>query len=372
MKKLKTCLCFLFFVAMLFVCTTTHAQKNLTINGTVEDGNHQPLKSATVFISGSEKMTMTDEKGRFTLTNLSPGNFQVSASMLGYSPLTEWVSVHGTSVVVNVVLETKSIVLSTVKIGSSRAWARNYEVFKDQFLGRTKNGLQCTIINPEVLSFGTTKSTLNAETDDFLIIENKRLGYRIRYRLKYFNYNTDTQNLGFDGEAGFEPLDNKADKNNKWEQNRLETYKGSMMHFLRSAYNNTALKQGFLTYTVFKETPRFTMLAAKYTEVNIDRRPIKFDTIATIIDDSFLALKAKQLYVVYDPSAAAAAIKKPYDKPKDYTLTLDKGSTLKFYLDKAIIDERGSYADYRTFLIKGDWSRIRIGDRLPFEYQPPK
>ncbi|NNU34479.1 hypothetical protein HK413_10800 [Mucilaginibacter sp. S1162] len=49
----------------------------------------------------------------------------------------------------------------------------------------------------------------------------------------------------------------------------------------------------------------------------------------------------------------------------------NKGSILNLFLDKAIVDRKGSYTDYRTFLIQGNWGRRRIGDQLPFEYQLP-
>ncbi len=345
------------------------AQDKYTITGLVTDHSGQPVKSATVFISGSEKMTITDADGKFSLNNLSSGNYHVSVSMLGYASLTEAIMIQRKSVEVKFTLVIKSIVLNTVKIGSNRAWFRNYEVFKEQFLGQTQNGRQCEILNPEVLSFETNKGILAAEADDFLIIENKRLGYRIRYRLKYFSYNTQTQNLGYDGEASFAQLDAKAFPKNEWTKNRLDTYNGSMMHFLRATYANTALKQGFLTYRVLKEAKRYNTDASAYTEVSMDKRPIKFDTVVNIIDDSFISLAATHLYVLYDPSAARK-INTTKDVAKLDVISLNRGSTLKFYLNQALLDNRGSYADYRTFLIKGDWSKLRIGDRLPFEYSP--
>jgi hypothetical protein len=361
----------LFFLLMCIIAIDVTAQNKYNITGIINDEKGQAVKSATVFISGSEKVTISDENGHFSIKNLPPGNYQLSVSMLGYALLTKPVMLQNKQVDITLTLQTKSIILNTVKIGGvNKAWDRNYYVFKEQFLGKTQNGLQCEILNPQVLSFGTNKDTLTAEAEDFLIIENKRLGYRIRYRLKYFSYNTKTQNLGYDGESSFEHLDAKAYPKNQWLDNRLETYNGSMMHFLRSAYNNTALKQGFLTYRVLKETRKFAMNASTYTEVGIDKRPIKFDTVVNIIDDSFISLAATHLYVIYNPSATAK-IKTSLDVPKPDLITLDRGSTLKFYLNKAIIDSRGSYADYRTFLIKGEWSKLRIGDQLPFEYLPP-
>jgi hypothetical protein len=360
----------LLIILFLFRCADGYAQGDYSISGKITDEKGLPLKSATVFIAGSEKITMTDDYGGFILPKLNPGNFRLSVSMIGYAPVTAAVAIQTKSVKVNLTLNIQPIMLNTVKIGGNGNWAKNYAIFKEQFLGKTPNGRQCVILNPEVLSFMADKTALSAEADAFLIIENKRLGYRIKYRLKYFSYNFHSENTGYDGDASFEQLNATEDAKSKWPQNRLETYKGSMMHFLRSAYFNAALKEGFLTYRVISETTKYTLAAEKYTVVKIDKRPIKFDTVVNIIDDSFISLAAQHLYIIYDP-VAAAAIKATRNEPKLYNFSLDRGSTLNFYLKEAIIDRRGSYADYRTFLIKGDWSKVRIGDQLPFEYQPP-
>ncbi|MFD2145033.1 carboxypeptidase-like regulatory domain-containing protein [Mucilaginibacter antarcticus] len=222
---------YLLFVLISVISFNAFSQNRYNITGIVKDETGKPVKSATVFISGSEKVTISAENGYFSLGNLLPGNYQVSVSMLGYASLTKPVMLQNKQVDITLTLATRSIVLSTVKVGSKGAWAKNYSVFKEQFLGQTQNGRQCIILNPEVLSFGTTNTTLNAEAEDFLIIENKRLGYRIRYRLKYFNYQVNSQNLGYDGEASFEQMDAKANPKNEWAQNRLEAYNGSLMHF---------------------------------------------------------------------------------------------------------------------------------------------
>jgi hypothetical protein len=369
LQKIKIITSALLFVSAFLTTINAYAQGNYNISGKITDEKGLPLKSATVFIAGSEKITMTDDYGDFTLSKLNSGNFRLSVSMIGYAPATQAVAILNKSVKATLTLNIQPIMLNTVKIGGDGSWAKNYAIFKEQFLGKTQNGRQCVILNPEVLSFMADKTALSADADDFLVIENKRLGYRIKYRLKYFSYNFHSEDTGYDGDANFEQLNASEEAKSKWPQNRLETYKGSMMHFLRSAYFNTALKEGFLTYRVLSEVTKYTLAAEKYTVVKIDKRPIKFDTVVNVIDDSFISLAAQRLYIIYDP-AAAAVIKATRDAPKLYNFSLDRGSTLNFYLKEAIIDRRGSYADYRTFLIKGDWSKIRIGDQLPFEYQP--
>lgn len=359
----------LFFT--LIVSNKLLAQGYYTVSGIVLDDNGSPAKSATVFISGSEKITMTNDNGMFIFNKIDPGNYQLSVHMLGYYPITQAVALKAKSVTVSFSLKLKSNILNEVLIGGTNDWAKNYAIFKEQFLGTSANARNCVIVNPKVLNFTTKKGTLTADADDFLVIENKRLGYRVKYLLKYFSYNSDFDRTGYDGDASFEELDGATEAKNQWAQYRLETYKGSMMHFLRAVYLNTVLKEGFLTYGLYKDTTRKTRLGESVTVVGIKTHPVKFDTLVSVIDTSFVSFRFNHLYATYDPAGAATVLaKRDLPMKKVFVLT-DQGSTIKLYLNEAIIDRRGSYADYRTFLIKGDWSRRRIGDQLPFEYQPP-
>jgi hypothetical protein len=361
---------YLLLVVALFISSKALAQGHYTVMGIVLDDKGNPAKSATVFISGSEKITMTNDNGRFIFNKMDPGNFQLSVHMLGYYPNTKAITIKAASVDVSFSLKVKSNILSEVVIGGIDDWAKNYAIFKEQFLGTSANARNCVIINPRVLNFTTKKGTLTADADDFLVIENKRLGYRVKYLLKYFSYNSNFDRTGYDGDASFEEMDGAAEVQKRWAQNRLETYKGSMMHFLRAVYWNTVLKEGFLTYKLFRDTTRQTRLGEKVTVVGIDKRPVKFDTLVNVIDTSFVSFKFNNLYATYDPAGAAIIQAKQVLPMKKLFVLTDQGSTIKLYLKEAIIDRRGSYADYRTFLIKGDWSRRRIGDQLPFEYQP--
>jgi hypothetical protein len=60
------------------------------ISGTVKDQVGEPVRRASVSISGDmrlDRMTMTDEKGGFSLTDLPSGRFSVTARKAGYPPV---------------------------------------------------------------------------------------------------------------------------------------------------------------------------------------------------------------------------------------------------------------------------------------------
>ncbi|HWZ35775.1 MAG TPA: carboxypeptidase-like regulatory domain-containing protein, partial [Mucilaginibacter sp.] len=176
---------YLLTIALLFFAGEALAQ-NYNVSGRVINKNGEPLKGATVFIGGSERIMATDENGRFNFAHVPPGSFQLSAQMIGYSPVTRAVVIKNASLTIDLKLETKAVALAQVNIGKKSAWKRNFDLFKKEFLGQTANARQCVILNPQIINFSTKKGLLMADADDFLVIENKRLGYRVHYLLQDF------------------------------------------------------------------------------------------------------------------------------------------------------------------------------------------
>lgn len=76
------------------------------IEGLVTDDQLQPLPGAQVGIIGTpDRVTVTDVAGRFSLSNLDPGKYQLSANALGYESAARLVEVQaGTLTTVNFAL----------------------------------------------------------------------------------------------------------------------------------------------------------------------------------------------------------------------------------------------------------------------------
>ncbi len=360
------------------------AQTSVSITGNIVDEKGEPLKAATVFLSGTQKISVANDEGRFILTDIEPGTYQLIIKMLGYFPAAKNLIISLESPDIRVELQPRSINLKEVVIGTKGVWEENYEVFKENFLGFSKNAMRCEIINPKILNFNKIagKGILTANTDDFLLIENRSLGYRIKYLLKNFEYNSNTETTVYDGETSFEELPGTEKQRKKYYQNRKAAYSGSLMHFLRSVYNNTVLKEGFITNQVygiesireFEAMRQFAVEVSKNKQRNrltIDPRPVRFDTLISKTDSSLISLKfLNGLYVTYNPkkSLSTEVAKLPAGEKKiDFNWSR---SLLQLHLDEALIDKRGSIYDYETFLIKGFWGEKRVGDQMPFEYIP--
>jgi hypothetical protein len=365
--------CRLLFIFTLLINFNAFAQGRYSVSGIVTDESGAIQKGATVFISGSQKITSTDNAGQFEFYDLNPGSYQLSVKLLGFYPFTENIQVHDAAVKLNIKLKVKTIVLNEVVIGNGDNWEANYAIFKAQFLGTSDNARQCVITNPRVLSFGTAgRNVLTADADEFLIVENKKLGYRVHYLLKDFKFDRKLLRTKLDGDTNFEELEGTPEMKIQWAQSRLAAYQGSLMHYLRSVYTNKTVKEGFLTYQLYELADgKLGMKSLK-----ADSRLLKLDTITTVIDTSFISLKFTAMQIVYDPERASSIQKSITDSLTRFNPVYNSGtynvsSILTLYLPKAIVDRKGSYTDYRTFLVQGNWGKRRVGDQLPFEYQPP-
>jgi hypothetical protein len=359
-------------VFFLLTVINAAAQGHYNVMGTVADEKGQLLTSATVFISGSEKITMTNERGEFIFHNLDPGAFQLSVTMVGFAPDIRSLVIQTSSPNLKVILKSKAIELNEVKIPPGNTLEDYYQLFKAQFLGISPNGLQSEITNRDVikLNYDQKKGLLTASADEFLVIQNKRLGYKVRYLLRGFSYNAITNTAIYDGDSNFEELDGTQKMKKEWAKNRLQTYNGSFMHYLRSVYLNTVSKEGFITNQLYSAVSDRND-PGSLDRITIDPRPLKYDTLATIIDTSFISLKAPNFYLTYNRKKANA---KPKKAPKNNRVNTEldyNGSIIRMPFKEAIVDRKGSYTDYRAFYIHGNMARRRLGDQLPFEYQPP-
>ena len=150
-----------------------------------------------------------------------------------------------------------------------REKARLYDMFKSLFLGYSPYTDQCKILNPDVINIDYDKSTrtLTATSSDFIEIENRALGYKIKYLLSSFSNDEKERMLYFEGSALFEELKGTKHQERAWQKNRLDVYKGSSMHFLRSLVSNDIYEQGFkVLRLVRKINPDYYAGGSKYKE----------------------------------------------------------------------------------------------------------
>ncbi|NNU34605.1 carboxypeptidase-like regulatory domain-containing protein [Mucilaginibacter sp. S1162] len=293
----------------------------------------EKIQSATVFITGTQKMTMTDADGGFTFKGIIPGNYQVVVNMLGYNSIKEDITLKNGPETLNLVLSGKDIALKEVVIAVKKQSKRNMNFFYKYFMGPSYNPDRYKILNPEIIDFVDTDTALTATTSDFLIIENKVLGYRVKYLLKAFVQWYDKNNTYYDGDYIFEPMEGSPAQEYFWAENRKRTYYGSLMHFYRSVYAGTTRKEGFLMY---KRNPD-----NKGVFASVERNPADVEQMVARTDSNYINIKIDpRVNIVYDKEKASQPDEADSGKTKSLAFSLGNKGSLILVVGK--VDSRGA------------------------------
>lgn len=97
-----------------------------TIKGRVLVQN-APKEGASVFIPSTGKGTQTDREGTFELRNITPGNYQLAVSLLGYKPLLRQVAVNAAELLeLSFELEEDPLQLEQVVVTGTRSAVPRY------------------------------------------------------------------------------------------------------------------------------------------------------------------------------------------------------------------------------------------------------
>lgn len=117
--KLLLILSVLLLIATPFISFAQNGNSKASLSGIVNDTEGQPLKYATVTVSGGKSIP-TDKLGRFLIKDLSAGAHRISVSLVGYQTLVKEVTlIADTTTEVSFVLETGNA-LSEVVVTAGR------------------------------------------------------------------------------------------------------------------------------------------------------------------------------------------------------------------------------------------------------------
>lgn len=230
----------LLVILIILTCNTMYAQ---TITGVVYDSKTQePLLGASVYFEGTTIGGITDEQGKFVLHAKKNSTSQIIVSYLGYKDAILNPTDTGERPI-KVFLIPKAESLSEVVVTANPLFTRAQllKAFKTQFLGTTKGGRACKILNEEVLDFyyDTDKHQLLVSADEVIRIENPYLGYEIRFRMydckiRYFSKSIAVTEIRQSYYAGTSFFIDKKEGISKYKKRRQNVYEGSSLHFVRT------------------------------------------------------------------------------------------------------------------------------------------
>jgi hypothetical protein len=229
--------------------------KALTVSGRVLDAQTgEAIQAVSIFISGSTSSTVSGIDGHFNLSVPFKGASKMILTHLNYE--TKAVNLDDSSRVqtLTVSLLPKIHQLSEIGVtGRDANRKQNLEHFLFSFFGESSNGKRCHLLNPEVLNFrrqvnpeNADKYILIATADSALIIENKALGYQIRYTL--LNFKLTSTRMSYKGYPLFIDMLDKPNPDPTIIRARVKAFNGSIMHFMRCLINHNLKEEGFEIY----------------------------------------------------------------------------------------------------------------------------
>ncbi|HMR91106.1 MAG TPA: carboxypeptidase-like regulatory domain-containing protein [Chitinophagaceae bacterium] len=355
MKKL-----YLIFAALIF---SLAAAAQFTVSGRIVDSaTREPLHGASVYGQNTTIGTTTNKEGGFSLS-LKSGGYELIVSYTGYQ--TRYIRISHTDAQlgdIEMIPEEKS--LGEVVITSSNevpdGWEKYGSFFTGHFIGTTPFAEAVTLLNPEALKFYFLRRSnkLRVLATEPLLIENRALGYQLRYELDSFIYHYNTDINTYRGFCLFTPLEGDERMQQVWAANRREAYYGSKLHFMRSYYDSTVVQDGWqIDILNPQDSTRFFRIANVYDS--------RYYGEADSTGNIELWFPAK-VSIIYPRKKPSPEYLKQYGLPPDVPIQISYIDMM----DAIIIQENGYYFDQKNWINQGYWSWKNLADQLPYDYVP--
>ncbi len=375
------------------------AWSQITISGKVTTSvSHEGIGKVSVFLSNSSYGTETQEDGSFRLVGVKPGQYELVASSVGFSNFTQTILVGKDPISIDIPLLPKVNQLRGVVITTNADWKKNYEAFRKAFIGTSENAKSCVVMNPHVVSIVNHGRThiLEAWSNDFLVMENRALGYRVKFLIDTFSNNGITDIISWQGKAVFEELPGSAEQKKVWKLKRQETYYGSSRDFYHALYTDKLNEEGFIIKRLHRELnperPQEGLIMqklrffndgrhrdslnywigkqnlSKYYHESLSPMPVQPYQIFSKTDRPglFIISFNECLYVIYTKRREETDFKdlyRPLDMPNYET------SVLTLFEPYAVFDMNGVVFNGAP-LNEGTWSKAKLAELLPYDYSP--
>ncbi len=341
---MKNILLFIFYVIPF------HFLFGQQITGTISDENQQPFPGVTIYFDGTTIGTTTDAAGFFQLNGNNINNSVLVISYMGYETL----YLNTFQSPLSIQLSPSSIALKEVVVGPQPFSLKEMmAVFKKQFLGMTKAGKSCEILNEEVIQlwYDTPKLQLQGSASEKIKIVNHFLGYEIEVDLVDFfvQYNKRTLSMDYQRNSYFavSSFFKEIEVGTKaYDKNREKVYKGSSKHLFKNAVEKKWNKKEFMLFD-----GSFVTNADEHFEIsdelNMKKIKIKPKQEEKITNQKIQFFRSFNL--LYNNSDQSKVI---------------------FRTDEFFVDEFGNHTHIDKIEFSGVISEKRFGDMLPLNYVP--
>jgi len=348
--------------AVLISLTGFSQDKTFPIDGQVLDSaSGQPLNGASVFCQNTTVGTLSKESGNFHL-RLANGGYDLIVSYTGYE--TQVIRIgkdHRADDTLRVRLKAQDKALEQAVVTGSfevaDGWAKYGQFFLDNFIGTTPNAAQCVLENKDALHFYFYKkrNKLRVKATDMLHITNNALGYKIAYQLDSFVYDYNGNISSYTGYPLFEVMDGTPEQQEVWKQNRLYSYSGSRLHFVRSWYDSTLDDEGFVLELADSGSNQMKKVGNPYDP--------KFYTRDSGDVEIGIQGRLRVSYTAQIPN-------KKYLIENKFPLSTKVEISALNIVNGFVIEENGYFYDQTDVTNIGYWSWKKLAEAVPYDYVP--
>lgn len=418
MQQYDQCRCIIFGTMkimtgiLLLLYGFTASAQNASITGTVTDAqSKRKIAGANIFISNTSKGTVSNADGYFALYDIPAGKYELVISITGYETVVFPFNSNDLPKKLDVQMEIKVKQWETVNVTpfEKNGWEKWGRLFSEAFLGQSPNAADCKILNKEAIRFRYNKKEgyLEAVADTLLLIENKALGYIIRYQLETFEYNFSNRSVIYGGYPLFVAMDtSRRAKQRRYAKARQHAFYGSPMHFMRSLYNNRLAEEGFevrrskrvpntekervkkklQSVTQTTGGMRITFDAGRFGDSSeyfrqVMRQPDNYELVEQplLTADSLLHNGLSDDYKLLGFTGQLLVIFKNEEPVAEYQRSLfgrmpPQQTTRLFFTagaqNELYVYANGSYFDPLTLFLDGYMGWEKLAELLPLEYDP--
>lgn len=346
-----------------------------TIQGSVLNNNNQPIPNVNVYLDGTLQGATSSDSGKYRLKKIPIGTYTLVFSHVGYEINSFRINANSSSDrLLNVRLNDKVIKLEQIDIVADPFEERTKQFyvnsFERYFLGKTPNAYKCTLLNPEVLSFATDKTSgkIEAISKAPLQIRNNALGYLLYYDLEKYLLQPDT--VFFYGMARFEELQpNNQKEDKKWKIARQNAFYGSLRHFLSLLVQDNLKKGKYLLFEL-----RDNGYLDLTDEANVLFNQVGQSTYKITLEHPLLVIYLpyeKEYRDLRDASKEELITKFfKYDYLEVLVSKYPKAqlSILEQFKGAVLVDHKGGFKSSLNFITHGYWSQERVADLVPIEF----
>ncbi len=230
-----------------------------TLTGRVIDKvTQEPIETVSVYFDNTTVGTTTNEKGEFSISYTDAIQSTLVISYLGYEKVLISDFRKNNNLLVELIEASSELDEVHIAYDDGLTRKQKLRLFRKEFLGNSKYGKSCKILNEDdlILHYDKQSKILYASARRSVKINNEALQYEIDFDIKdfeikftYVDANTNEFVLDavlFTGTSFYKNLKN-SDKR-KTKKNRERVYKGSVQHFMRALYNENLREEGYWVF----------------------------------------------------------------------------------------------------------------------------